>query len=92
MPALEQEAAATFQQAEAFGSHANGLGHPPESLFDDVYATMPAHLRSQLSELQVDARQTTSKTARFCRSPIASSARRDKQLGPINVPTLTPDI
>jgi 2-oxoisovalerate dehydrogenase E1 component subunit alpha len=54
---LEQEAAATFQQAEAFGSYASGLGHAPESLFEDVYATMPPHLRSQLSELQAMPRE-----------------------------------
>lgn len=49
---LEQEAAQTFQHAEAFGSHANGLGHSPESLFEDVYVSLPQHLRSQLTELQ----------------------------------------
>ena len=54
---LEQEAAATFQQAEAFGSHANGLGHAPESLFDDVYAALPPHLRSQRSELNAMPRE-----------------------------------
>jgi 2-oxoisovalerate dehydrogenase E1 component subunit alpha len=54
---LEQEAAATFQQAEAFGSHAQGLGHPPESLFDDVYSKLLPHLRSQLAELQAMPRE-----------------------------------
>jgi 2-oxoisovalerate dehydrogenase E1 component alpha subunit len=49
---LEQEMAATFQYAETFGSQAQGLGHPPESLFDDVFATLPPHLRGQLKELQ----------------------------------------
>lgn len=49
---LEQEVAATFQQAESFGSQAHGLGHPPESIFDDVYAALPPHLRSQLTELK----------------------------------------
>jgi 2-oxoisovalerate dehydrogenase E1 component alpha subunit len=54
---LEREAAATFQQAEAFGSHTQGLGHAPESLFDDVYAVLPPHLRSQLSELNAMPRE-----------------------------------
>jgi 2-oxoisovalerate dehydrogenase E1 component alpha subunit len=49
---LEQEAAQTFQHAEAFGSLAGGLGHAPESLFDDVYASLPPQLRIQLAELQ----------------------------------------
>lgn len=49
---LEQEVAATFQQAEGFGSSSQGLGHSPESLFDDVFAAPPPHLRSQLAELR----------------------------------------
>jgi 2-oxoisovalerate dehydrogenase E1 component alpha subunit len=53
--ALEQEVAATFERAEAFGSVAHGLGHPPESLFTDVYAELPAHLREQLNDLQTDS-------------------------------------
>ena len=34
--ALDTEIAATFQQAEAFGTWSQGLGHAAESLFDDV--------------------------------------------------------
>jgi 2-oxoisovalerate dehydrogenase E1 component alpha subunit len=49
--ALEQEAAATFQQAESFGTLASGLGHAAEAIFDDVYASLPAHLQSQRDEL-----------------------------------------
>jgi 2-oxoisovalerate dehydrogenase E1 component alpha subunit len=53
--ALEQETAAAFAQAEAHGSLAGGHGHAPESLFDDVYATMPDHLRAQCAELRSDS-------------------------------------
>jgi 2-oxoisovalerate dehydrogenase E1 component alpha subunit len=53
--ALDQEAAATFVHAESFGTPASGLGHPPDALFDDVYATLPEHLRSQLDELHAEA-------------------------------------
>jgi 2-oxoisovalerate dehydrogenase E1 component alpha subunit len=53
--ALDHEVASTFERAETFGSTANGLGHPPESLFSDVYAELPSHLREQLSESQTAA-------------------------------------
>jgi 2-oxoisovalerate dehydrogenase E1 component alpha subunit len=53
--ALDHEVASTFERAEAFGSTAHGLGHPPESLFSDVYAELPSHLREQLSESQTAA-------------------------------------
>ena len=49
--ALDSEIAATFQQAEAFGTWTQGLGHATEALFDDVYAAVPAHLQSQRDEL-----------------------------------------
>jgi 2-oxoisovalerate dehydrogenase E1 component alpha subunit len=49
---LEQEAAQTFWHAEAFGAHSTGLGHTLESLFEDVYATVPPHLQRQLAELK----------------------------------------
>jgi 2-oxoisovalerate dehydrogenase E1 component subunit alpha len=49
--ALEQEVAATFQQAESFGTVTQGLGHAPEAVFDDVYQALPAHLQSQRDEL-----------------------------------------
>jgi 2-oxoisovalerate dehydrogenase E1 component alpha subunit len=55
--ALEQEAAASFQHAEAFGTWNQGLGHMLEALFDDVYATVPAHLQSQRDELQGNGEQ-----------------------------------
>jgi 2-oxoisovalerate dehydrogenase E1 component alpha subunit len=50
--ALEQEAAVTFQHAEAFGTWHEGLGHATDALFEDVYAAVPAHLQSQRDELQ----------------------------------------
>jgi 2-oxoisovalerate dehydrogenase E1 component alpha subunit len=53
--ALEQEVAATFLHAETFGSLATGHGHPLETLFDDVYTTVPPHLRAQLQELRAEA-------------------------------------
>jgi 2-oxoisovalerate dehydrogenase E1 component alpha subunit len=53
--ALEQEAAKSFQHAEAFGTWQEGLGHSTDALFEDVYATMPAHLQSQRDELQGNA-------------------------------------
>jgi 2-oxoisovalerate dehydrogenase E1 component alpha subunit len=49
--ALDAEIAATFQQAESFGTWTQGLGHAAEDLFDDVYASLPAHLQSQRDEL-----------------------------------------
>ncbi len=49
--ALEQEAAASFQHAESFGNWTQGLGHAADSLFEDVYASMPAHLQRQRDEL-----------------------------------------
>jgi 2-oxoisovalerate dehydrogenase E1 component alpha subunit len=53
--ALDTEIAATFQQAESFGTWSQGLGHAAEALFDDVYASLPAHLQSQRNELCGDA-------------------------------------
>jgi len=49
--ALEQEVAATFAQAEIFGSAADRFAQLPEALFDDVYAVLPPHLQSQRAEL-----------------------------------------
>ncbi len=51
---LEQEAAATFQYAESYGTWAHGLGHASDAIFDDVYASLPASLQSQRDELQGD--------------------------------------
>lgn len=48
--ALEQETAATFAQAESYGTSIHGHGHPPEALFDDVYAKLPEHLVDQRAE------------------------------------------
>jgi 2-oxoisovalerate dehydrogenase E1 component alpha subunit len=60
---LEQEVAQTFHHAEAFGSHSTGLGHAPESLFEDVYATAPPHLRGQLAQLKsLEASETDEST------------------------------
>lgn len=52
--ALEQEVATTFQHAESFGSLAQGNGHSPQVLFNDVYASLPPHLQTQLHELQAE--------------------------------------
>lgn len=49
--ALEQEVAATFQQAEAVGNWKQGLGHAAEAIFEDVYAALPGHLQRQRDEL-----------------------------------------
>jgi 2-oxoisovalerate dehydrogenase E1 component alpha subunit len=50
--ALEQEVAATFQQAELYGTAAGGHGLTIESLFNDVYEVVPFHLQSQLQEIR----------------------------------------
>lgn len=52
--ALEHEAAATFKHAETYGSLATGLEHAPESMFDDVYETLPDLLRQQRDQLQLE--------------------------------------
>jgi 2-oxoisovalerate dehydrogenase E1 component alpha subunit len=52
--ALEQEVAATFQQAESYGTVSTGHGIALESLFDDVYESVPHHLQSQLQELRAE--------------------------------------
>jgi 2-oxoisovalerate dehydrogenase E1 component alpha subunit len=49
--ALEQDVAMTFQQAEGYGTVHAGLGHAPEALFEDVYASLPPHLQKQRDEL-----------------------------------------
>jgi 2-oxoisovalerate dehydrogenase E1 component alpha subunit len=53
--ALDTEIAATFQQAESFGTWSQGLGHSAEALFEDVYASLPGHLQTQRDELCGDA-------------------------------------
>jgi 2-oxoisovalerate dehydrogenase E1 component alpha subunit len=52
--ALEQEVAATFQQAESYGTASAGHGLTIETLFDDVYTTVPFHLQNQLQELRAE--------------------------------------
>jgi hypothetical protein len=44
--------ATTFQHAESHGTVSQGLGHATDSLFDDVYVTLPTHLQNQRAELQ----------------------------------------
>jgi 2-oxoisovalerate dehydrogenase E1 component alpha subunit len=53
--ALEQEVSAAFQHAESFGTASGRHGHTIDSLFDDVYSTLPAVLQEQLNELQAEA-------------------------------------
>jgi len=53
--ALEQETAAAFAQAESYGSLANGHGHAPGALFDDVYVSLPEHLREQRAEMRAQS-------------------------------------
>lgn len=56
--ALEQEAAATFQMAESFGTAASGLGLARDAMFRDVYREMPPHLQAQRAELLGDTSVT----------------------------------
>jgi 2-oxoisovalerate dehydrogenase E1 component alpha subunit len=53
--ALEQEVMATFEHAEAYGSLAHASDQPAAMMFEDVYATMPDHLRRQYEELQAES-------------------------------------
>jgi 2-oxoisovalerate dehydrogenase E1 component alpha subunit len=53
--ALEREARDTFRHVESFGTAAKGLAHSTESLFEDVYTTVPPQLTEQIRELQVDS-------------------------------------
>jgi 2-oxoisovalerate dehydrogenase E1 component alpha subunit len=57
--ALEHEVSATFQHAESFGSLASGQSHSIDSLFDDVYSRLPAHLHNQLDELRAEVGHET---------------------------------
>src|SRR4051812_2361507 len=45
--ALENEVAVTFQHAESVGNSRQGLGHSADTVFDDVYASLPSHLQAQ---------------------------------------------
>ena len=52
---LEQEAIATFEHAEAYGSLANPSEHPAAAMFEDVYVKTPDHLQRQLEEFQAES-------------------------------------
>jgi 2-oxoisovalerate dehydrogenase E1 component alpha subunit len=45
--AVEQEVLAAQKEAESYGTLASGHVHDASTMFDDVYETMPAHLRRQ---------------------------------------------
>jgi 2-oxoisovalerate dehydrogenase E1 component alpha subunit len=53
--ALEQEAIATFEHAEAYGSLANPSEISPIAMFEDVYVRTPDHLQRQFEELQAES-------------------------------------
>jgi 2-oxoisovalerate dehydrogenase E1 component alpha subunit len=57
--ALESEAADAFRQAESFGTTSGGLGQSDQSLFEDVYADMPAQLVEQMQELSAGSMAPT---------------------------------
>jgi 2-oxoisovalerate dehydrogenase E1 component alpha subunit len=48
---IEKEVVAVYKQAESIGTLVEGSRLPPETLFDDVYAEVPWHLRRQRDEL-----------------------------------------
>ena len=52
--ALEQEAIATFEHAEAYGSLAKPSEIAPAAMFEDVYVKTPDHLQRQFEELQAE--------------------------------------
>jgi 2-oxoisovalerate dehydrogenase E1 component alpha subunit len=49
---LEAEVLAAQKQAESFGTLQDGHIPPIESMFQDVYRDMPAHLKRQLAQLE----------------------------------------
>jgi 2-oxoisovalerate dehydrogenase E1 component alpha subunit len=49
---LTAEIGAAQKEAEAFGTLADGHVPPLESMFEDVYREMPAHLQAQLRQVQ----------------------------------------
>lgn len=53
--ALEIEAIATFEHAEAYGSLANPSEIAPIAMFEDVYVRTPDHLQRQFEELQAES-------------------------------------
>jgi len=50
---VEADAIAAQKQAESYGTLANGQTSSPATMFEDVYQTMPAHLRRQRQQLGV---------------------------------------
>jgi 2-oxoisovalerate dehydrogenase E1 component alpha subunit len=52
---LETEVAAASKEAEKHGTLLDGHIPPIETMFDDVYETMPAHLRDQLRQVRGEA-------------------------------------
>jgi 2-oxoisovalerate dehydrogenase E1 component alpha subunit len=53
--ALDQEAMATFEHAEAYGSLANPSEISPIAMFEDAYVRTPDHLQRQYEELQAES-------------------------------------
>ncbi len=49
--AVEQEVLAAQKEAESYGTLASGHVHDASTMFDDVYETMPAHLRRQREQV-----------------------------------------
>jgi 2-oxoisovalerate dehydrogenase E1 component alpha subunit len=48
---LVAEIRAAQREAESYGTLGKGPGHPIASMFEDVFAEMPWHLRAQLDEI-----------------------------------------
>ena len=72
--ALEQEAVATFEHAEAYGSLAHSTEQPAALMFDDVYAGVPTHLQQQRDQLQAEA--TPEETDHVPTLPFSNGHRR----------------
>jgi 2-oxoisovalerate dehydrogenase E1 component alpha subunit len=49
---VEAEIDAANHEAQRIGVHSNGPHHDASTMFEDVYANMPAHLREQMEEMQ----------------------------------------
>jgi 2-oxoisovalerate dehydrogenase E1 component alpha subunit len=61
--ALEAEVAAALKQAESYGGTLIDNHVPPiESMFEDVYRDMPAHLREQLNQARAEWQQQRAAT------------------------------
>lgn len=50
--AIESEVDAANREAQEIGVHSEGPHHDAATMFEDVYAEMPPHLREQLAEMQ----------------------------------------